>query len=252
MIVIRSRLSLRRMDPLSVVFLALVLSSSAPAHADESRGFMLPLRVRPSPLDELTADGRPAPAAIAVPRSHAQGRALRVWVGDTPFDVRDVRFDSLGIDFVAEPRTDRRWGGELATPRISWATIHGRGPGPVHDPRQRHARSPRNLLPERGAGEQRAAHDSGGVEQLGSDQAALPVTGKRSLILRVRGAGRRCRTLALQAMKKVALKSPGAGAAAFHRESARSDRLLPSRAAPPWCTRTPIPASGKVLWAPGG
>ena len=122
--------------PLSFVFLALLLASCIPAHADQSRAFLRPARAHPSPLDELTADGRPTPAAIAVLRSHVRGRVARVWVGDTHFDVRHVRFDSLGIAFAAEPRMGERSGNPSATshdstgPRsglspISWGAVQG-------------------------------------------------------------------------------------------------------------------------------
>ena len=64
----------------------------------------------------MTSDGRPTPAGIAVLQSHTRRNAARVWVGDTRFDIRRVRVDSLGITFLDAPRTDRRLGGGLVTP----------------------------------------------------------------------------------------------------------------------------------------
>ena len=92
------------MGLLSFSLLALLLGSSVPVGADSSRSITFSPPVRPSPLDELTADGRPAPAAVAMLRSHARGRPVRLWVGDSLLKARRVQIDSLGITFVGEPR----------------------------------------------------------------------------------------------------------------------------------------------------
>ena len=80
-----------------------LLSFPAATHAAEVRGITVPPRIRPSPLDELTADGRPSSAAIDVLRSHARRRVTLVWVGDRRFEARGVRIDSLGVTFTGAP-----------------------------------------------------------------------------------------------------------------------------------------------------
>lgn len=97
---------------LSSLLLSILLEPLAPARAN----IFSPSGTRASPLDEMTSDGRPTPAGIAVLQSHTRHSAARVWVGDTRFDIRRVRVDSLGITFLDAPRTDRRLGGGLVTP----------------------------------------------------------------------------------------------------------------------------------------
>jgi hypothetical protein len=92
-------------------FLVILLVAPIPARADNSWSITLSPRVPPSPLDELTADGRPTPAAIAVLRSHARGREVRLGLDGTLLNIHRAQFDSLGIAFVAEPaRSPIPWG----------------------------------------------------------------------------------------------------------------------------------------------
>ena len=91
---------------LSFSFLALLLGSSVPVGADSSRGITIPSRVRPSPLDEMTADGRPTPAGIAMLRSHNRDHMVRLWVGDSLLKARRVEIDSLEVTLVGEPRAN--------------------------------------------------------------------------------------------------------------------------------------------------
>jgi len=103
---------------LSSLLLSILLAPLAAAQGGESQGIMSPSRPHPSPLDEVAPDGRPTLAGIAVLQSHARNRAARVWIGDTRFDVRRVRVDSLGITLLDTPRTDSR-----AASLVPWATI---------------------------------------------------------------------------------------------------------------------------------
>ena len=100
---------------LSSLLFSILLAPLAPAQADQPRDIISPPRTRTSPLDEMANDGRPTPAGIAVLQSHTRGRAARVWVGDTRFEIRRVRVDSLGITFLDAPRTDQRLGGGVVT-----------------------------------------------------------------------------------------------------------------------------------------
>ena len=97
--------------------LILVLAPPATGAADSYRDFMVPRRVRPSPLDHLTPDGRPTADAIAVLRAHVGGRVIRVGSGGVSLEGRDARLDSLGIEW--EPA-----GTGGAAPRaLPWAGV---------------------------------------------------------------------------------------------------------------------------------
>ena len=110
-----------RLGPASLALLAL-LASPACAGERESRDFLRP--PPPSPLDELTADGRPAPGAIDLLRSHVRGRRVRLSVEGARFVVRDVRADSLEVAFVADPEADQGREPPARSP-LPWRAIDG-------------------------------------------------------------------------------------------------------------------------------
>ena len=100
----------------AILTLSVALCAASPSAA--SRDFLIPARVRPSPLDQLTDDGRPTPAAIALLRSHARGRMVRLWADGARHQGADARFDSLGVTWAAESAPS-----DSSLPSLAWAEI---------------------------------------------------------------------------------------------------------------------------------
>jgi len=122
-----------RLSPaiLSALF-ALLVRWPVAAGADEPRSLVLP--PPRSALEDMTADGRPTPAGVALLRSHARGRLARLTVDGDRFLVGDLRFDSLGVAFADVPRADLRPRGERGTvpdsvgvvsSPVAWSAIGG-------------------------------------------------------------------------------------------------------------------------------
>jgi hypothetical protein len=105
----------------SFALLTLLLVSSARAGATEGKDLFAP--PPPTPLDQLTPDGRPTLAALVLLRSHAQGRTVRLSFDHTRLELRDVRFDSLAVGFEVAPLTPGQ--GEPPGPRspLPWSAI---------------------------------------------------------------------------------------------------------------------------------
>ena len=107
----------------SFALLTLLLASSAPAGASEAADFLRP--PPPTPLDQLTADGRPTPAAIALLRSHVRGRFVRLMVDGRRLEAHDLRFDSLEVTLFAESGAEQRLGEPVVESTVAWRSIGG-------------------------------------------------------------------------------------------------------------------------------
>ena len=106
-------------------------AASPPPLFFESRDFVIPSATRRTPLDELTADGRPTPSAIALLGEHARDHTVRITVGDTRFESSATRFDSVGVTLLGDPQIREPQSADttgdsahvLSASPIPWATI---------------------------------------------------------------------------------------------------------------------------------
>jgi hypothetical protein len=102
--------------------LMLLLGAPIATRAQVDQGIVAPPHVRPTSLDSLAADGTPTPGGIALLRAHAGGRLVRLSIGASQFERRDVRFDSAGVSW-AHPAPGSVKDATVADTTFAWGAI---------------------------------------------------------------------------------------------------------------------------------